>query len=129
MRHWSIRCTFFASVLITSPLASGGVVLEQSPDATGANRVLIVAQGSESQLVDLVTGRVAEIPSLEDAVTSNGGVLRWRVDRDFTDHLGFRHIHYKFPTPFIMAGSTASLYFRSPILRILTHLNSRRASM
>ncbi len=95
MRPWSVWFTFLIVILITNTLASGGVVLEQTPGSTGAVRVMFVAQGPDATLVDVATGHQVDPPSLVDSTAGVGGTITWQVARDSEDRLGNRHAVYR----------------------------------
>jgi len=65
------------TVFLTMSLASvlGAVTLEHTPAATGATRVLLLAQGPDRILLDSLTGVPLPAPSLDPVTTAAGGTL------------------------------------------------------
>ncbi len=92
MRSWMLGWCTLVLMLSTVTTAGAGVVLEGSPELTGATRVLAWVQGPDLGLADARTGAPVEVPDLAERAASAGGRLLWVVESDIVDELGMRHV-------------------------------------
>ena len=94
MRSWMLGWCTLVLMLSTVTTAGAGVVLEGSPELTGATKRMLVAQGPERLLLDAFSGAAVQAPALDEVRTSQGGRLQWVLDRERVDRFGMRHVFY-----------------------------------